>query len=79
MNQEEVKAAKERAAEVVNGFKAVREQNARDALKLAQECEAKDRQIDALKRRLLADSLRNAANKGQPQNPMADFFKSLGL
>lgn len=79
MNQEEVKEAKARAAEVVNGFRVVREQNARDALKLAHECETKDRQIDALKRWLLADNLSKAAGNLGSRTPLEGFFKGLGL
>lgn len=79
MTDEQVKAAKERAADVVNGFKKVTEQAARDALKLAETIDAKDRQISALKRRMLADNLMNAAKAGKPKTPMEDFFRSLGL
>lgn len=86
MEQEQLAAAKERAAEVVNGFKCATERNARDALKLAEHVEAlvrelraKDRQIDAMKKRMLADSLMNAAKKAQPQDPMADLLKGIGL
>ena len=79
MDKEQVQAAKARAAEVVNGFKCVTERNARDALTLAEECEAKDRQIDAMKKRMLADDLLRAAKMGQSKNPMADFFKGIGL
>lgn len=79
MNDEQVQAAKARAAEVVNGFKCVTERNARDALKLAEACEAKDRQIAAMKRRMLADDLMKAAKMGRPQNPIDDFFRSIGL
>lgn len=79
MTDEQVKAAKERAADVVNGFKKVTEQAARDALKLAETIDAKDRQISALKRRMLADNLMNAAKAGKPKIPMEDLFRSLGL
>ncbi len=83
MTPDQIKAAKERAATVVNGFKRVTEQNARDALKLAEACETKDRQISALKKRMLADGLLHAAKSGKPSGSMhqsfTDLFKEIGL
>ncbi len=83
MTPEQIKAAKERAAEVVNGFKRSSEQNARDALKLAEECETKNRQISALKRRMLADALLNASKTGKPKSSFGkafdDLFREIGV
>lgn len=86
MEQDRITAAKSRAADVVNGFKCVTERNARDALKLAEHIEAmtrelraKDRQIDAMKRRMLADDLLRAAKPRQAIDPLGDFFKGIGL
>lgn len=79
MDTQQVQAAKARAAEVVNGFKCATERNARDALKLAEACEAKDRQIAAMKKRMLSDNLLWAARMGRPKNAMEDFFRSVGL
>lgn len=79
MNKEQIQAARERAADVVNGFKRVTDQIARDVVKLAETCEAKDKQIEAMKKRMLADALLNAAKTGRPRHPLDDFFKGLGL
>lgn len=86
MEQDKIDSAEKRAQEVVNGFKRATEQNARDAVNLAKHIKElahmiriKDRQIDEMKKRMLADSLLNAAKKGKQENPMSDFFKGLGL
>lgn len=50
MTSDEVQAAKERALSVVNGFSRVREQNARDALKLAEQCQRYQVVIDRMRR-----------------------------
>lgn len=83
MTPDQIKAAKDRATAVVNGFKRVTDQNARDALKLAEACETKDRQIAALKRRMLADGLMYAAKMGKRpghfESGFDKLFKELGL
>ena len=79
MDKDQIAAAKARAAEVVNGFKRVTEQNARDAMKLVEALELRDRQISAMKKRMLADALTNASKYGKPKFSMDDFFKSIGL
>lgn len=79
MEKEQIAAAKARAEDVVNGFKRVTEQSARDALKLAEELERRERQIAAMKKRMLADALTNAGKYGKPKFSMDDFFKGIGL
>jgi hypothetical protein len=72
MDETQIKNAKARADEVVNGFKRPSTQNARDAQKLAEFVILQDRQITALKRRILADDLAKATTK--KSDPMSDFF-----
>jgi len=67
MDKEQVQQAKDRAAEVVNGFKKVTDRTARDALKLAEACEAKDREIHALQRKLAGLELMKATQSGKPR------------
>jgi len=73
----DIKAAKERAESVVNGFTKVREQHARDVLSLIRELEAKEKQITALKRRLLADELNKVGKSNRPN--INDWFNTIGL
>ncbi len=52
MDKEQIQAAKERAEQVVNGFKRVSDQNARDALNLAKLVELRNKQVESLVKRL---------------------------
>ncbi len=65
MSPDQVVAAKERARQVVNGFKRVSERNARDALALAELVELRDEQIAALVQRLdVKEKLGSTADDG---------------
>lgn len=52
MTHEEIAAARDRAQQTVDGFTTPKQQHARDALKLAQTLQHRDKQLEALSKRL---------------------------
>lgn len=52
LNEEQIAQAKERAEQVVNGFTKVRDQQARDAVNLAETLQLRNKQLDTLMREL---------------------------
>lgn len=83
MNQDQITAAVSRAQEVVNGFKTVRDQQARDVVALAGELARRDHQIETLKKAVLAMKLKGAGvgtgfgKKGPLEELFGDLFKGL--
>lgn len=73
MNTQQVKEAKARAEEVVNGFKRVTDRNARDALKLAEAVEERDKRIAALEQKAAADAF-SGIGKNPKDNIFSDIF-----
>lgn len=65
MNTEQIAAAKVRALAVVNGFKTVRDQIARDAVNLARELELREKEVAALKRKVVSLELQIAGGSGK--------------
>lgn len=63
MNQEQIQAAYQRAAEVVNGFKRVRDQQARDVVAMAGAIAQRDRAIEALEKKVFGLQLQLAGCK----------------
>jgi tellurite resistance protein len=63
MNQEQIQAAYQRAAEVVNGFKRVRDQQARDVVAMAGAIAQRDREIEALEKKVFGLQLQLAGSK----------------
>lgn len=64
MKQEQIQAAYQRAAEVVNGFKHVRDQQARDVVAMAGAIAERDREIEALKKQVCGLELQLVGSKG---------------
>lgn len=63
MNQEQIQAAYQRAAEVVNGFKRVRDQQARDVVAMAGAIAQRDRAIEAIEKKVFGLQLQLAGSK----------------
>lgn len=74
MDKEQVAAAKARAEEVVNGFKRVSDRIARDAVRLAETIEAKDRMIEALEKKLAASAFVNASKAASGKGVFEEMF-----
>ena len=75
MNQDQINAAVGRAQEVVNGFKTVRDQQARDVVALAGELARRDHQIETLKKAVLAMKLKGVRmDTGGKRGPLEDMF-----
>ena len=67
MTPDQITAAKTRAQEVVNGFKAPRVQQARDAVRLAETLQLRNRQIARLREEMRYSS----------PNNIPDFLKGI--
>ena len=52
MTPEEIQAALERAQDIVNGFRTPNQRCARDAVRLAELCQVREKQINALRLKL---------------------------
>lgn len=79
MTPEQLQAAKTRAADVVNGFKRVTDQNARDALKLAEHAEALAARLARVKGLIEAEQARrDAASKTKKRPASANFSDIFG-
>lgn len=75
MDQDKINAAVSRASEVVNGFKTVRDQQARDVLALAGVLAQRDYEIEALKRKVLSLELQAiGSQRAGASNHASDVF-----
>lgn len=76
---EQLLAIQTRNDEVINGFKLVRNQQARDVKTLLDEVRVQQNIIIAMQRRMLADELVAAAKSARGRAPLQSFFDSLGI
>ena len=76
LNEEQIAQAKERAEQVVNGFTKVRDQQARDAVNLAETLQLRNKQIAALMAELEKRGVFNKASFGG-SNCFASMFNDV--
>lgn len=72
MNKAQIAAAYDRAKQVVDGFKRVRDQQARDVVAMAGAIAAKDAEIHALKKKVLGLELQSV-RAAQARHPFMNL------